>query len=198
MKPKKRINKTVWIALIVVAAIQLLFDPLSSLMRFSESVQARIGLPYARRKWDAQGITHYKFDIRGYVPLVCIIGGSVEVKDGVVVHTGPSTDALTRGEPDLDLGFGSTASLPLCDYRNYTIPIFFDMVEQYSRSITQISFDPTYAGLVANKAQRCILWRPAASNILSTVSHLTSHALTVSRSYSLTLSLSHSLTFSRE
>jgi hypothetical protein len=144
MKPKKRINKTVWIALIVGVAFQVLFDPLSSLMHLSESVQARIGLPYARRKWEAQGITHYKFDIRGYVPLVCIVGGSVEIENGVVVHTGPSTDALTRGEPDLDLGFWPTASLPLCDYRNYTIPIFFDMVEQYSRSITQISFDPKY------------------------------------------------------
>lgn len=148
MDTKKRTNKKIWIALLLVVTIQVLFDPLSSLLDFGERVQAQIGLPYARHKWDAQGITHYKFDIHAYVPPACIVGGSVEVNDGVVVHTGPSTDVLTRGEPDLDPGFAAMEDLPLCNYKNYTVTSFFDILEQqlakYPNLVTQISFDPEY------------------------------------------------------
>jgi len=144
MNIPKKIKKTAWIVLVVILMIEVLFDPLSSLIYWSENVQGRVGLPVARRKWESLGITHYQYDVRGYVPNVCIVGGSVEVENGVVIHTGPSTDAIKRGEPDLDLGFWYTGNLPLCNYKNYTIPAFFDIAEQYSSYITQISFDPKY------------------------------------------------------
>ena len=146
---KKRIVTTVLILLLAVSIFQILFDPLSSFMHFSESLQARIVLPHARQKWESHEITHYKFDIRGGASLVCIFGGNIEVKDGKVVHTGPRSDAGTEQNPFLDAGFSNSEYLPaICNYKNYTMPLFFDELERWLHnspfSINQISFDPEY------------------------------------------------------
>ena len=128
--------------------IQILFDPLSGLLSLGEGLQARIGLPGARRKWEAQGVQHYTFDIQGYVPLVCTFGGNVEVEDGIVVHTGPRSDAGANLNRFLDPGFLALEDYPICNYKNYTMPILFDEIEQWTHespfSITQISFDSKY------------------------------------------------------
>ena len=142
MDGRKRIKNKIWIILLVGLIIEVLFDPLSSLMQWGESLQARIGMPYARRKWDSQGITHYKFHIQGAIPMVCLFGGNVEVKDGKVIHT--SVDHRS----DLDLGFSLIDGPPLCNYRNYTISRLFDQVQQsespWPLSTANISFDPKY------------------------------------------------------
>ena len=148
MVTKKRTGKKVWIIIIIVSIYcQILFDPLSSLEQWGESIQVRIKLPDARRKWDSQGITHYKFHIKGTFPMECLFGGDVEVKDGEVVHTG-----LSR---DLDLGFlnffGSVEDHPFCDYRNYTMPRIFDL---FCDSAAGISFDPNY-GFISSYEFSC-------------------------------------------
>jgi len=141
---KKRIGKKVWVALAVVIVVQVLFDPLTSLIELMEGYQAQIGLPSARQKWESQNISHYKFDIKGYVPLACIVGGSVEVKDGVVIKIGPSSTAVESDNPFLDTGFTSMEHPFLCNYKNYTIPSFFDYLSEHPNSITGISFDLDY------------------------------------------------------
>ena len=148
MKTLKRINKTVWIVLVILLVIQILFDPLSPLVYWSKNFQARVRLSPSRHKWESQGITHYKFDIRGYVPLVCIFGGSVEVKDEEVIHTGPSSDVISQADPFLDMGFRRMENPFLCNYQNYTITKLFDEIERYKKEspsiISGISFDPKY------------------------------------------------------
>ena len=149
MRTKKRIVVTVLILLLAGSVFQILFDPLSTLLQLSENVEARLGLPNARKKWESQSVTHYKFDIQGYVPLVCMFGGNIEVKDGAVIQTGPRSDAGTEQNPFLDAGFSNSENLPpICNYKNYTMPLFFDELERWLHdspfSITQISFDPEY------------------------------------------------------
>ena len=149
MRAKKRIGKLILILFLAGVIVQILFDPLSNFILLNDNLQARISLPAARRKWVAQEITHYSFDIQGYIPLVCMFGGNIEVKDGAVIHTGPSSDAGTKQNPFLDAGFLDLDSLPpLCNYKNYTMPLLFDEIEQrlhdFSFSINQISFDPEY------------------------------------------------------
>lgn len=138
----------VWIVLAVVAAVQILFDPLSSILYFSQGVKAKLFLSQARQKWETQNITHYKFDIKGGVPLVCFFGGNIEVKDGTVIRRGPSSDAGMPSNPFLDAGFVKMEDPVLCNYMNYTIPLLFDMVQQWTKGkpfyVTQISFDPKY------------------------------------------------------
>ena len=143
MKTKTRSRKALWIALAVLLVIEVLFDPLSLLIESAEKYQARVGLPIARQKWESQNVTHYKFDIRGFFH-VCIIGGSVEVKDGVIIKTGPSSVAIETGNPLLDFGFSHMDYPPLCNCKNYTISIFFDYAEKYLTSTSEISFDPEY------------------------------------------------------
>jgi len=139
---KKRIVKAVLIIILVGAAIQILFDPLSLYLQIGENLQARLGLPAARRKWESQNITHYTFDIQGSVPLTCMFGGNIEVEDGLVVRTGPRSDA--RLTPPLS----AVKDYALCDYRTYTMPELFDELERRLResplSVSEISFDLKY------------------------------------------------------
>jgi len=151
MTRKKRIIKWAVIVVISMLAVQILFDPLSSLLAVGERMQARLYLPAAREKWEAQDIRHYRFDIQGYFPLVCMFGGGIAVKDGVVIP-GPRSDA---GDPGtfLSPGLSSLEEPALCDYRNYTVPLLFDEIERWLQdsptSITQIDFDPQY-GFIAS------------------------------------------------
>lgn len=144
----KRANKKVWIALaVVVIVIQILIDPLSPILHFSQGVKAQLLMPSARQKWESQNISHYKFDMNAYMPLACIVGGSVEVKDGVVIRTGPSSDAGTEHNSLLDPSFTVVGGFFLCDYKNYTIPVFFNEVERWVKlypSIRHVSFDSKY------------------------------------------------------
>ena len=146
MAKKNRISRGVWTVIVLVVLTQILFDPFSSLQHLGERLQARIYLPTARGKWEVQEITHYTFNINGYYPLLCMFGGKIEVKDGVVIPDLRS-DAY---DPNAQLspGFSGVKEPPLCNYKNYTIPLLFDEVERWLQytpfSITQISFDPQY------------------------------------------------------
>jgi hypothetical protein len=139
MNPIKRISKKVWIILLIGLVIEVLLDPLSSILRSSENIQARVGTPNARAKWDAKKVNHYKFDIRGSVPLQCSFNGNIEVKDGEVIGIGSRSDTginlLSQGGPNAPF---------LCDYRNYTVSQFFDEIEHSLQFVSQISFDAKY------------------------------------------------------
>lgn len=132
--------------LLVLVLVQVLFDPLTGLQHLGERLQARMYLPAARQKWEAKGITHYRFDIRGSVPLVCIFGGGIEVRDGLVIPRLHS-DA---GNPDAMLypGFSRAIDPPLCNDHNYTMPGLFELVEAWLElspsTITGFSIDPQY------------------------------------------------------
>ena len=146
MKSRRRISKKVGgLLLLAGLVIEVLFDPVSHLVDLSENIQARVSLPGARTRWDAQKINHYKFDISGSIPLVCSFNGNIEVRDGKVVNAGKRSDAdsdvffLSDGEANLP---------PLCDYHTYTMPLLFDELQRWSQespsSITRISFDSKY------------------------------------------------------
>ena len=153
MDGKKWIKKTIWIVLLAGLVIEILFDPITNLLQWGRSVQARAILPSAHRKWDSQGITNYSFHIQGAIQNTCLFGGSVEVKDGQVIHT--SVDHST----DLDLGFSRRDDPPLCNYRNYTMPGLFDeiqrSVDQWPSSTAHISFDREYGFISHYRFSSC-------------------------------------------
>jgi hypothetical protein len=146
MRTKRRNRWRVGGILLFFVLLQLLFNPFSSLQHAGNRLQARLYLPSARQKWDAQGIHHYRFDIRGSVPLVCIFGGGIEVRDGVVIPVVPSN----AGESGAMLyaSFPEIEAPPLCNVQNYTMSGLFNLVETWQAespsSITQISFDRQY------------------------------------------------------
>ena len=128
--------------LVVVFVIQVLCDPLSYFLVLGEKLEVRIGLPRARAQWQAQKITHYQFDLRGYVPLLCMIGANIEVKDEVVVGIRERSDGQLSMLPSSPAG----VDIPLlCDYRNFTMSRFFDEFGPSSTwQITGITFDKEY------------------------------------------------------
>jgi len=142
MRAKKKFVKAALVFILAGFVIQILFDPLSSFVDLGENLQARIGLPAARKKWESQKVTYYKFDIQGYVPFVCMFGGNIEVRDGIVIHTGPRSD--DRLTPNLTI----LKEPPLCNYQIYTMPQLFDELERWLRetpfSVSEVSFDPEY------------------------------------------------------
>jgi len=154
MKILKRINKTVWVILIILLIVEILFDPLTPILHVSQGVKAKLLMPLARQKWESQGVTHYSFDMYVFAQ-ICILGANIEVNDGVVVHTGP----LTNPDPwDLLQGVSQNPGFPpdmwfLCDPQNYTVPNLFDYLEKRIQmtglGVTSVSFDNKY-GFVSN------------------------------------------------
>ena len=151
MNPKIHIRRTLWGILVAFLIIEVLFDPYSEIKRWSEYQQAKIGLPGAREKWEAQSIAHYKFDVTAATPHLCIWGANIEVKNNIVVHTGKITDPdywdFPMGVPQ-NSGQFPVEMFFICDYRNYTVPRLFNYLERQLKasqySVTSISFDPEY------------------------------------------------------
>ena len=129
MNIKKRTVRRIGGIILLLILAQVLFDPLSELQHLAARQQARSHLPTARQKWEAQGITHYRFDLRGYVPLTCMFGGGIEVRDGMII-TGEGSDV---GQPGTMLysGFSDMDAPPLCNAQNYTMPGFFVLLEDW-------------------------------------------------------------------
>ena len=150
----KRVNKKVWIIVAVVIAIQILFDPLSSILHMSQDVKAKLLMPSARQKWESQSVTHYSFDVYVFAQ-ICILGANIEVDDGIVVHAG----RLTNPDPwDLPQGIPQNPGFPpdmwfLCDYQNYTVSNLFYHLEKRVQTTqlegASISFDHKY-GFISN------------------------------------------------
>lgn len=149
MGSKKRIIGKVWIVLIIGLGIQILFDPLSSILNFSGNLQARVGLPTARDKWEAQNITHYSFEIVTGINSMCIASARVEVRDGKVVQVNRK-DFLETGkvsEKPLPRESWANPYYPdvfFCDYADLTFPNLFDRVGQSLEFVSRISFDAKY------------------------------------------------------
>lgn len=153
MSSTKRIIIAVVIVLVIGTVVQILFDPLSSAKHTFEVEKARAKFPESQAKWNKAKITDYKFEVRGYAPLACVVSAAIEVRNGVVVQV-ESIDFIPSVPPPqvLPLEEWATPSLGsqifLCDYANFTMPQFFDqlaqLLEMDAASILQVDFDPSY------------------------------------------------------
>lgn len=173
MSTKKRNNRKVWIVIVVVFVIQILFDPLSGIKNWSENLQARIGLPSARAKWEAQNITHYSFAIGTGIYGLCIASARVEVRDGKVVQVNHKDflETMKVSENPMPPDRWANPYYPdefFCDYANFTMPQLFDEVEESLGFVSSISFDtqhgfislvrfgnPNGRGLLSGRVDHC-------------------------------------------
>ncbi len=155
MRASKRNGRIVWIIFIIGLVIQILFDPLSGMLKAIERIKGRIELPSARSKWESQGITHYSFDVSGGVAMGCFLSGNVEVRDDIIIRADPRSDDNQNNyfySPEfwtLDDGHS------LCNHEIYTVNRLFSELETWlldtpliftgmDFAVTEISFDPTY------------------------------------------------------
>src|SRR5512138_3136356 len=86
MSSIKPIIKVAVAVLCIAILAQVLFDPLSSARHTFEVQRARAEFPEARAKWDATKIMDYRFEVRGYAPLACVVSAAIEVRNGSVVQ----------------------------------------------------------------------------------------------------------------
>ena len=148
MKILKRINKKVWTVLAVLLVIEILFDPIRPLIKYSENIQARFGLPIYRARWDKLNVKDYSFEITAGTQ-TCMPSAKVEVKDGKVFQVFHKDIFVTMEISDTPLPRTAWANHYysdqfFCDYANFTMPQIFDMVEKSTRGITGISFNGKY------------------------------------------------------
>jgi hypothetical protein len=149
MRIKKRIGKKLWIIIIVALVIQILFDPLSSMINLGENIQARIGLPIARARWDAQHIENYSFEIWNGLGGICMASARVEVRNGKVDRVFFKDNLLTMKISKTPMSRKDWANpyypdIFFCDYANFTMPQIFGEVEKSLGYISRISFDMKY------------------------------------------------------
>ena len=169
----KRVLKIIGAVLLVGFIVQCLFDPLSDVLRFGNRLKARATLPQARSKWEAQGITHYKFDV--FVGSgACFASANIEVENGVTIRAEPRSDAGPEGDSFYSPIFWGYENGPfICNYKNYTMSLLFDHVDDLLTSepsyVSRISFDAKYGfvsdlyseycgsrhGLLSPKASEC-------------------------------------------
>ena len=136
--------------LFVGILIQVLYDPISSVRHSLMVSNVRVELPQARAKWDAAGITDYTFEIQGDARSICQPSAMIEVMNNSVVKV-EAKDFMSDDSPvqllppeqwaDPDWG----EEVFLCSYFHFTMPQFFELVEQtlqsYPTSIMQAEFD---------------------------------------------------------
>ena len=141
------------VLILVVVAVQILFDPVSSAGHALMISNVSLELPQARAKWDALGIADYTFEIQGDSPLICQLSARVEVRSGVVVKvvvkdplSGDTQGQLLSPEKWEDPDWKDENFL--CSYYHFTMPQIFDFLEitleKHPSTIMNVDFDPQY------------------------------------------------------
>jgi hypothetical protein len=151
-----RIAKAAAIILFIGILIQVLYDPISSAKHSLEVSGVRTELPQARAKWEAFGITDYRFDIQGNARSICQPSAIIEVKNDVIVKVETrdfssknSRAQLLPPEKWADPGWGDEVFL--CNYARFTMTQIFDLLDNtlqnYPSSVMRAEFDPEYGFL---------------------------------------------------
>jgi hypothetical protein len=137
---------------ILLALVQFLYDPISSVGHSLAVSRVRDRFPGARAQWEAAAIYDYSFEIHGASQSICAVGAVIEVRNDRVVEVKPSNMSAPLpvgawADPD----WGNEVFL--CDYNHFTIPRIFNMVgktlQNAPSSILEIKFDSQY-GFVAD------------------------------------------------
>ena len=124
--------------LCALVIVQCLFDPLSWLGSVFGAEMIRRELLGARTRWHSRGITDYRFDVEGFVPLACIIDATLTVREGklaAVVSRGVPVEADRWNDP-------------FCPYSQFVIPSMLEEIERrlgdidLSMDSLEVSFDP--------------------------------------------------------
>jgi hypothetical protein len=133
---------------------EVLVDPVSRLVNAWTVANLRRELPQARARWESAGLADYQVDVRGAVPLGCLVAVRLVTRQGrlaeiqeLPLDPGATPQALwTTPVPPESLASATPAPMG-CNYPEYTIPQTFDTLarelDQFGGQI-KIIFDPQY------------------------------------------------------
>lgn len=157
-----RLVKIGLVLLCALVVVQCLFDPLSWLGSIFRAEMIRRELTGARTRWRSCGITDYRFDVKGFIPLAGIIDASLTVREGelaAVVSRGVPVEAERWDDP-------------LRPYSQFVIPSMFEEVERWlgdtdlSMNSLELSFDPEF-GYVTHYGHRSCYRRGVLNPVCS-------------------------------
>lgn len=142
-----KIRLAVIVILILLALVQFLYDPISSVGHSLEISHIRDQFPVARAQWDTAAIQDYRFEIRGRSQSICDVDAMIEVRSNIVTEVVLLQSASPLPPENwADPDWGNEVFL--CDYNHFTIPRIFDMVgktlQNEPSSILEIEFDPQH------------------------------------------------------
>jgi hypothetical protein len=145
-------GRLVRIGLVLLCALvimQCLFDPLSWLGSIFRAEVIRRELPGARTRWHSRGITGYRLDVEGSIPLACTIDATL------TVHEGELAAVVSHGAPVETDRWDD----PFCPYSRFLISSMFEEVERrlgdidLSMDSLEVRFDPEF-GYVTHYGHR--------------------------------------------
>lgn len=123
-------------ALLLAAGMLLLFlllgmaflNPIPILEDVFNIFRTRAELPRARERWKTLGVSDYRVNVKGSVPLVCLIDGELTVQDGHLVQVRMRENALIP-EALLHPIAPDQWDMPGCSYQDLTVVAMFGRVE---------------------------------------------------------------------
>ena len=143
----KKWLKIIALILVTLVLIEMIFAPVSLFFNVIRVNRIRHKLPIARTLWESHEVSDYQIDIKGFVPLLCIYNGTLEVRNG-------KPSSITSYEPltDNNETIMSTNAWDndRCEIADLVIPRMFEKVEMDLNSIDvmetelKVSFDAEY------------------------------------------------------
>ncbi len=137
------------ITLSLLALIELLFDPVAWIRNVNSAAQTRAALPLAADRWRAHGIEDYDIQVKGFVPLSCMMDAVLSVRKNELVAVRARQipwDETAPWEPVPSENW----DLPFCSYRQLTVTGMFEKVGRglvtadLSVDALEVQFDPAY------------------------------------------------------
>jgi hypothetical protein len=153
---KKRTSPLLWLrgylAVIILffalASIEILFDPLAWMFNVEVVQKLRREIPAAKNHWQSYGIKDYDVDVKGFVPLICIIDATLSVRNNqlVAVMIRNPLEKAPVMEPLEPINW----DVSFCSYKKLLVSEMFERVEQDLNRINvveealKVEFDPVY------------------------------------------------------
>ena len=142
-----KIRIAVAVLVIVLALVQFLFDPISSIQHSLDIANIRNGFDTAQSMWVSASVEDYSFEIHGRSQSICAVDAQVKVEDNAVKEVRHLTSASSLPpEQWADPDWGNEVFL--CDYNHFTVPQMFSMLAKTLQNspfaVLKAEFDPQY------------------------------------------------------
>jgi hypothetical protein len=131
-----------------LASIEILFDPLAWMFNVEVVQKLRREIPAAKNHWQSYGIKDYDIDVKGFVPLVCIIDATLSIRNDLLVAV-MIRNPLEKASI-LELLEPTSWEASFCPYKKLLVPEMFERVEQdldkinIAEEALKVEFDPVY------------------------------------------------------
>jgi hypothetical protein len=116
-------------SLLCLLLLVILLDPLPLLSDIVNVARIRSELPRARDRWQAQKLQAYRVEVKGAIPLACLVDGELTVHEGNLAEVRMRQNPLIPESP-LQTVDPSHWTRAACTYEELTVEAMFDRLER--------------------------------------------------------------------